>query len=214
MHALIVVAHPDRASLTHAVVQKVSEGIAASDATRSFEIADLIAEGFDPRFTQQDVAAFRGGHALPADVLSEQSRLERADALVVIYPVYWWSMPAILKGWFDRVFTNGWAYEDRSGPDIVKMLGRLPIHLIAVGGADRRTYTKHGYFDAMRTQIDHGIFGYCGAPVETSEFLLPSESGFPSSVLEKALAIGHSIFASGETREVVSFTASSSAKLA
>lgn len=197
MHAVIVVAHPDRTSLTHAVAQKVSEGIAAAGADNSFEIADLSAEGFDPRYTQQDFAAFSASQAVPDDVAAEQSRLDRADALVLVYPVYWWSMPAVLKGWLDRVFTRGWAYDDLSERDVVKMLGRLSIHLVAIGAADERTYTRHGYFGAMRTQIDHGVFGYCGAPVMTSEFLLPSEAGFPGSILEKAEVIGQSIFASG-----------------
>lgn len=75
MHAVIVVAHPDRTALTHAVAQKVSEGIAAAGAENSFEIADLSAEGFDPRYTQQDFAAFSANQAVPDDVAAEQSRL-------------------------------------------------------------------------------------------------------------------------------------------
>ena len=75
-------------------------------------------------------------------------------------------MSGLLKGWIDRVFSNGWAYDDSTG-HIVKKLGRLPIHLIAIAGADRRTYDRHGYGEAMKVQIDHGIFDYCGAPVLT-----------------------------------------------
>lgn len=194
MHATIVVAHPNRASLTHAIADKISEGIMTSDGTHSVERADLTAEGFDPRFTEQDIGAFVGKHPPSADVLSEQSRIDRSDALVLVYPVYWWTMPAILKGWIDRVFTNGWAYDDTSEAGVVKLLPRLSVHLVAIGGADQRTYARHGYFEAMKTQIDHGIFGYCGAPVATSEFLLPSDPGFPGSLLDRAHTIGGTIF--------------------
>jgi putative NADPH-quinone reductase len=45
----------------------------------------------------------------PADVLAEQARIDRADALVLVFPIYWWSLPGLLKGWIDRVFVNGWA---------------------------------------------------------------------------------------------------------
>lgn len=192
MHALIVVSHPDRASLTHAVAQQLAEGVAGAGDT--FEMADLASEGFDPRYTERDVAAFGGRMPLPADVVCEQARLDRADALVLIYPVYWWSMPALLKGWLDRVFTQGWAYDDRSGPRVIPMLGRLPVHLVAIGGADQATYARHGYDASMRTQIDHGIFGYCGAPVVTSDILLPSVPGFPAALLDKAQAIGRAVF--------------------
>lgn len=195
MHALIVVAHPDPASLTHAVARQVAEGISAVDAGHTFEVADLAAEGFDPRFTQPDVALAMGkGEPLP-EVAAEHARLERADALVLVYPVYWWSFPGLLKGWIDRVFTQGWAYEDADGK-LVKKLQRLNVHLVALGGANQRTYARHGYFGAMKTQIDHGIFGYCGANVATSELLLPSDAGFPAAHLDVARTIGQKIFSS------------------
>lgn len=195
MHAVIVVAHPARASLTQAIARKVSEGIVASDPTHTFEIADLTAEGFDPRFTESDIAAALRKGVAPPDVLSEQSRIDRADALVLVYPVYWWSMPAILKGWIDRVFTNGWAYDDIPGKSVAKKLAHLRIHLVAIGGADLRTYARHGYFGAMKMQIDHGIFDYCGAPVATSELLLLPDPGAPDSLLDAAHAIGRAILA-------------------
>ena len=113
MHALVVVAHPDPASLSQAVAQKLAEGV--SGAGHSAEIADLAREGFDPRFTLNDLAAHRREIAQPADIAFEQMRIDRADALVLVYPVYWWSMPALLKGWIERVFSNGWAYDDGAG---------------------------------------------------------------------------------------------------
>ena len=196
MHALIVVAHPDPASLTHAVAAQIADGIAASGPEHSFEIADLAAEGFDPRFSQADVALHLKQAEPSPDVAAEHARIDRADALILVYPVYWWSFPGLLKGWIDRVFTQGWAYEEDADGTLVKKLHRLPVHLIALGGANQRTYARHGYFGAMKTQIDHGIFGYCGARVATSELLLPSDTGFPAAHLDAATAIGSRIFAS------------------
>lgn len=194
MHALIVVAHPDPKSLSHGVAAHVADGISLSGPGNSFEVADLAAEGFDPRFTAADIAVHRREAPPPADVAAEQARIDRADALVLVYPVYWWSMPGLLKGWIDRVFANGWAYDE--GPEIglVKRLRRLRVHLVAIGGASMRTYARHGYFGAMKTQIDHGIFDYCGACVVTSELLLESETQRPASHLEAARAIGGNLF--------------------
>ena len=196
MHALIVVSHPEQASLTHAVAGQVAKGVVASGPQHSFEVADLASEGFDPRFTRADVALHLKAAEPSSDVAAEHARIDRADALVLVYPVYWWSFPGLLKGWIDRVFTNGWAYDE--GPDgkLVKKLQHLQVHLIAVGGADMRTYARHGYFGSMKTQIDHGIFGYCGARVATSELLLASDAGFPTSHLNAAHSIGSELFAS------------------
>lgn len=194
MHALIVVSHPDPSSLTHALARRVAEGLSASGAEYSVEIADLAVEGFDPRFSSTDIAVHLREASPSADVLAEQARVDRADALVLVYPVYWWSMPGLLKGWIDRVFTNGWAYEEAHDSGLVKKLRRLPVHLIALGGADMRTYGRHGYFGAMKLQIDHGIFDYCGARVVTSELLVPSSPESNASHLDVAWNVGRQLF--------------------
>ncbi|VFR43221.1 NAD(P)H oxidoreductase YRKL @ Putative NADPH-quinone reductase (modulator of drug activity B) @ Flavodoxin 2 [plant metagenome] len=190
MHTLIVVAHPNPSSLTHAIARRVAQGITASNAGHTTEIADLAAEGFDPRFSLADQALFLKQAAPPADVAAEHARIDRADTLVLVYPIYWWSFPALLKGWIDRVFSPGWAYEDNDDGKVVKKLQRLRVHLVAVGGADEGTFTRHGYAPAMKTQIDHGIFDYCGAPVLGSHVLLASDAGYPDAHLDTAHSIG------------------------
>ncbi|MEB6334360.1 NAD(P)H-dependent oxidoreductase [Serratia rhizosphaerae] len=194
MHALIVVSHPLQHSLTHGSAAAIAEGITAANPTHTVDIADLTQEGFNPTFSAADMAAFQQTGAVPPDVLAEQARIDRADALVLVFPVYWWSMPGLLKGWIDRVFTNGWAYDDTSGDTVVKKLAHLPVHLVALGAVNRQTFVKRGYADAFNTQVGHGIFDYCGAPVLTSEVLLMPEMGSPEACLERAQAIGRAIF--------------------
>ncbi|MBC3364204.1 NAD(P)H-dependent oxidoreductase [Pseudomonas sp. SWRI154] len=194
MHALIVVAHHDPRSLTHALAQAVGNAIIQANPTDTFEIADLAAEGFDPRFSFADHAVHHREASPPADVLAEQARIERADALVLVYPIYWWSMPALLKGWIDRVFSNGWAFDFRLGESFSQQLRHLRVHLVAVGGADADSFQRHGYDQAMVTQIEHGIFDYCGARVVSSERLLESETVDPKTHLDTAQAIGQRLF--------------------
>lgn len=194
MHALIVVSHPERRSLTHGVAAAIAEGIAESGPEHSVEIADITREGFNPVFSTADYAAFQLTRERPSDVIAEQARIDKADALVLVFPVYWWSMPGIMKGWIDRVFTNGWAYEDKGEGKVEKKLSRLPVHLIGLGGAGKRTYEKHGYSAAINAQINHGIFDYCGAPVVTSEMLLLPDLETSEACLEVAQGIGRRIF--------------------
>lgn len=198
MQALLVTSHPHHEAHTHRVAEQLAQGITAT-GLHTVERADLVAEGFDPRFTHDDYRHFNGEAGTPADVLAEQQRLDRADALVLVYPIYWWSFPAQLKGWIDRVFIQGWAFTEQEGR-IVKRLGHLPVHLIAIGAADTRTYLRRGYFASMRNQIEQGIFGYCGAPVVTSELLLTGDEGYPESHYRLARQLGQQLFPSQDTR--------------
>lgn len=191
MHALIVTSHPNQDAHTHRVADQLAQGIIAT-GHHTAEKADLAAEGFDPGFSLSDHRHFNGLAPTPPDVLAEQQRL--------VYPVYWWSFPAQLKGWIDRVFIAGWAFDEQDG-HIVKRLGHLPVHLVAIGAADTRTFLRRGYFASMRNQIDHGIFDYCGAPVVTSELLLSGDEGYPESHYQLAHQLGQRLFAHQEKHD-------------
>ena len=107
---------------------------------------------------------------MPEEIRREQARVDRADALAFVFPVWWWSFPAILKGWFDRVFSEGWAYSFEPGMSRGRLRDR-PTLLLGVGGSRESTYRKYGYDEAMRVQIDVGLLGYCGLrDVETHVF--------------------------------------------
>jgi NAD(P)H dehydrogenase (quinone) len=172
-HTVVVVAHPDRDSLTHHVATRVAEAVSRWGGV---ELVDLQREEFDPRFSLEDRRHYRAeSAAVPLDVRSEQARLDRATDLVLVFPVYWWSMPAMLKGWVDRVFISGWAFEIDDEGHVVPRLGALRIHLVPVAGADRGTYERHGYETSMRTQILHGLVEYCGAALGATTFVHDSE---------------------------------------
>lgn len=159
MHVLAVFAHPNRNSFTGAILDRFLAGLGA-DGAHSTELADLYREGFDCRFQPEDFAQFRG-ETMPEAVLAEQRRVDRADALAFVFPVWWWSFPAMLKGWIDRVFSEGWAYNFEPGISRGRLQDR-PVQLIGVAGSRESTYLKYGYGEAMRVQIDTGILGYCG----------------------------------------------------
>lgn len=167
MHVLIVLAHPDPDSYTGAVARALRDGIAAS---ATCEIADLHAENFDPRFSEADRAHYLGG-PLPGDIAREHARVDRADALAFVFPVYWWSYPAILKGWIDRVFTGGWAYSIAADATTSGGLKDRPTLQIRMGGSRPATYAKYGYDKAIAAQQDIGTYGFCGlTDVESHDF--------------------------------------------
>lgn len=171
MHTLLVAAHPDPQSLTHHVLGRIEAALRPG----SVEVADLSKEGFDPAFTLADRRAYQEGGDYPADVVREHRRLERATDLVLVFPVYWWSMPALMKGWIDRVFVNGWAFEHSPASGLRPKLQALTTHLLPIAGDDSGAYERHGYEEAIRTQIEHGIVDYCGSRRGATAFLYESE---------------------------------------
>ncbi|WP_435884134.1 NAD(P)H-dependent oxidoreductase [Streptomyces xiamenensis] len=172
---LLVTAHPDPDSLTHHVARQLASAL----QPRAVEVADLHRERFDPRFTQADRRHYREGGAHAPDVAREHRRLDRATDLVLVFPVYWWSMPALLKGWIDRVFVNGWAFDYSAGSGLRPRLQRLTTHLLPIAGEDAGGFERHGYERALRTQIEHGIVDYVGSRRGATAFIHESEQ--PSS---------------------------------
>jgi NAD(P)H dehydrogenase (quinone) len=179
MHTLLVAAHPDPRSLTHHVLGRLEAALQPG----SVEVADLAGERFDPRFTPADRRAYHEGGDYPADVKAEHRRLERATDLVLVFPVYWWSMPALLKGWIDRVFVNGWAFEHSPATGLRPRLQNLTTHLLPIAGDDVGTYERHGYESALRTQIEHGIVDYCGSRRGSTAFIYRSEQLSPETTV-------------------------------
>lgn len=154
MKILVVFDHPRRRSFCGAVLDRLVEGLAG--AGHATEIADLRAEGFDPRLPPDDEPDWNDAGKVYSDAaLAEQARVMRNDALAFVFPVWWWSLPATTKGWIDRVWNNGWAYGARKLPHRKALLVGT-----AAGTADG--YAARGYEQAMRVQLLTGIMEYCG----------------------------------------------------
>ena len=158
MHVLVVLDHPDPNSFSGAAARQFIAG--AKAAGNSTELADLHAEGFDPRWTMADVEA-DAGEQVPADVLKEQARIAKADAICMVFPLYWWGMPAMTKGWVDRVWSWGWAYDQLEDPDLSMQRSRSGVLLIPAG-ARSDEMKDDGYLAALEKSWIDGTFGYFG----------------------------------------------------
>lgn len=149
MHALIVHCHPEPASFNGALTDVTRATL--REQGLSVEISDLYRQGFDPceraehYSNRADSTAFsplgEQRHAfetgtLPEDVRREIARLERADLVVFQFPVWWHGQPAMLKGWFDRVFVNGGLYSSARRYDRGHFRGRKAVCSITAGAPE------------------------------------------------------------------------------
>ena len=163
MNVLVVFDHPRRNSFCDAVLDSLIGGLAA--AGHVTEIADLRAEGFDPRLPPADEPDWSDADKVYSEVvLAEQARMLRNDALAFVFPVWWWSLPATTKGWIDRVWNNGWAYAART-------LKHKKALLLGTAAGSAASYEKRGYDQAMRIQIVTGMMEYCGIPESQLDLL-------------------------------------------
>jgi NAD(P)H dehydrogenase (quinone) len=180
MHALIVYAHPERTSFTAAMKDAAEATLTALG--HSVDVSDLYAERFDPvagrhdfqsaadpaRFhyqTEQLHAAATQGFA--DDILREQTRVARADLMLFVFPLWWGGLPAILKGWFDRVMAYGFAYADGKRFDAGYFRGRRALMGACTGGTRDRFSDEGAYGDIERVlyPVRHCMIEYLGLEV-------------------------------------------------
>ncbi|MCB0996771.1 MAG: NAD(P)H-dependent oxidoreductase [Acidimicrobiales bacterium] len=113
-------AHPDANSYTAAIRDQV---VAALGARHEVDLLDLYAEGFVPELSARAHELHTAEPSTKPEIANEVERLLAARMLVLVYPTWWGSQPAILKGWFDRIWTTGVAYD--LVPDKALLQGRL-----------------------------------------------------------------------------------------
>ena len=104
---------PHRRSFTAAVAAAAMRG--ARSAGHDVDLVDLVADGFDPVMSREDLIAWRLKSVVDPLVADYQHRLMMADHLVFAFPVWWEAMPASTKGFLDRVLTKGVVFEEIAG---------------------------------------------------------------------------------------------------
>lgn len=180
MRALIVHAHPEPRSFVAAMRDLAVDVL--SEKGYSVTVSDLYAQGFDPVAKAEDFVERgdptylvyakeqRHGKArgtLPADIAREFERVRAADLLVLTFPIFWFSTPAILKGWIDRVFISGAIYGGRRFYDRGAMQGRRALVGAALGGREHMfgPGSLHGEIGTMLRHLLQGTLGYAGYDV-------------------------------------------------
>jgi NAD(P)H dehydrogenase (quinone) len=102
MRVLLIYCHPNPESFTAAVRVAAERGLAA--AGHDVRVADLYGENFDPVMRREERAVYHTAGENERPVAAEIARIKWAEALVFVYPTWWYGQPAMLKGWLDRVW--------------------------------------------------------------------------------------------------------------
>jgi NAD(P)H dehydrogenase (quinone) len=180
MNALIVYAHHEPASFCGAMLRTATAALRAAGHT--VVVSDLYAMEFDPvsdrrnfttvaetsRLRQQaeEAHAHQAGGFAPA-LQTEMDKLAACDLLIFLFPIWWLGLPAILKGWVDRVFAVGVAYGGGRYFDSGVMRGKRAMCVVATGGLPA-AYDGSGHYAPIETvlyPVHRGIFEFTGFDV-------------------------------------------------
>ncbi|MGC9376795.1 NAD(P)H oxidoreductase [Streptomyces sp. MH13] len=176
-HTLLVLAHPRSDSLTAQVAERLRLRI--KDAGGAPDLLDLYAEGFDPRLTPVDEPDWEDREKrYSSEVHAHMDRIAAADDILVVFPVWWFAPPAVVKGWIDRVWNYGFAY-GRSRP---RLAGKRMLWLGLAGGTDA-DYAQSGLGGALDLQLRVGVSEFCGITESSVRLLYGTElSGMPQAM--------------------------------
>jgi NAD(P)H dehydrogenase (quinone) len=158
MKAVVIYAHPNPMSFNAALAAVVREELKKKGAEVRFK--DLYAMNWNPVLSARDFEGYHKGK-VTEDIRKEQTDISWADAVILICPVWWTSVPAILKGYIDRVFSIGFAYAyTETGPrGLLKGKNAL---LITTSGTDEQTSQQNGMRDLITKSVANAVFGFSG----------------------------------------------------
>lgn len=161
MNVLLVYAHPNPKSFNHAIWETVRKKVQALG--HEVKERDLYALTFDPVLSGLDLASFHAGKT-PDTIRTEQDFITWAEMIVFIHPVWWTGLPAILKGYVDRVLAFGFAYTvDKDG--VKGLLKGKKVLVVNTTGTPSDYYQQIGMVDALKKTSDLGIYAFCGLEV-------------------------------------------------
>jgi len=167
MNQLIIVAHPKKDSFSKTISEELKSRFL--NESYSVKIRDLYQIEFNPLLTAKELKINKTGDIYP-DIIEEQRMMAWADEITFIYPLWWNAFPAVLKGYIDRVFTNGFAFRiGEKGPE--GLLGGKRVRLITTAGMSDEALKKSNIYEGLRITQEHGVFEFCDMEVVMHEFI-------------------------------------------
>ena len=145
MKSLIIYAHPWDGSFNHSVLERVKSHL--ENKGNQVDVIDLNKDNFDPVMRVADLELFSKGEYADKLALDYVKRLTVADELIFIFPIWWYGEPAILKGFYDKVFLKGHTYKEEDR----RLVGLLKTHKATI---------------LTTATIDEQVFSYLGDPIQ------------------------------------------------
>jgi NAD(P)H dehydrogenase (quinone) len=157
MNTLIVYAHPSHTGHHGYFLDQVTSVL--DNKNIAYETLDLYALNYDPILKAEELGS-RTTHKISKITLNYQEKIKSADKLIFIYPTWWQGMPAMMKGFFDQVFSSGFAFMYKNGLPVALLKGKKAAVFSATGGP--KIINKFLLGERGMKVITKDILGFCG----------------------------------------------------
>ncbi|MDD3740128.1 MAG: NAD(P)H-dependent oxidoreductase [Bacteroidales bacterium] len=160
MRALIIYANYKEPSFTSSIRDVLADTFHQNG--HEVVIRDLYEIKFNPVLSKKDLESI-ANEVFPIDIMNEQKFIQWADLICFVYPVWWSGMPAILKGYIERVFVMGYAFEFK-GNEVIPLLKNKKVAIFNTT-SPKNIYQSEESFKALNIITKDCIFGFCGMNV-------------------------------------------------
>jgi NAD(P)H dehydrogenase (quinone) len=184
MQHLLIVCHPKRQSFTQTIARAYAKEL--DSLGQEVALRDLYRTRFDPLLGEGELMGAEK-HIVPSAVRREQRRLLTAGAIAFFYPLWWAYMPAMIKGYIDRVLSAGVAYDLRAEKMIPRLTGKKAL-IFTSSGADMAYLRRSKQWRAMRTLEEDHILSLCGIELLDHVHFPSITPDLPKRSIEKHLA--------------------------
>ena len=158
MHHLIIYAHPNDGSFNHHVLSFTQDILKGKEDT--VDVIDLYHDEFNPVMTKEELASFSSGVYHDPKAEDYLNRIKASDHVILIFPVWRFGPPAILKGFFDKVFIKEAAYLEPEVGNMVGVLGVKKTSVFTTASFDKDVFEIFG--DPISNTLNQGILNIMG----------------------------------------------------
>jgi len=184
MKHLVIICHPRRKSFTQTIGRRYAQAV--ESLGNDVVIRDLYRAHFDPVLGESELLDTEK-RRLPGVVRREQRHLAEAGAVALFYPLWWAFMPAMMKGYIDRVLASGFAY-DIKNDEIVPLLSGRKALIFTSSAADMAYLRRSKQWRSMRLLEEDNILSLCGIELIEHVHFASVLPDLPKRSLEKHLA--------------------------
>ncbi|KAI9485413.1 MAG: NAD(P)H oxidoreductase [Benjaminiella poitrasii] len=183
---LIILAHHREDSLTYKIKSQIEKGL--KDSGHEVDTLDLFKENFDPVLREQDEPKWlEPEQHYSEEVNKEMERWAKYNSVIFVFPMYWWGMPAMLKGYVERVWNFGFAHGTTDN--------KLKVDKVlwcTLTGATSKLFSKYKYDEMVDRYFNSAIARYCGVKNSKVNYFFQATRNTPEAV-EKLIEEGYQV---------------------
>jgi len=161
MNTLVVYCHPYEGSFCHAILENLENG--AKETGKKLDVIDLYKNNFNPVMSGKDLLGFVKHQAQDQQAIDYAERLKKADHLILVFPIWWELMPAMMKGFIDKVIFPGQTFEyTKSGLGMTSSLPNLKKTTVITTMNTPKPMYKFVYGNAIKKSLIKGTLKKSG----------------------------------------------------